>query len=127
MQAEKFKLKHLLQWMLVPVFDTLNQVFMKLLGRHIGEMNFGIDWLKSAITSPYLWCSFAADTGSFVVWMLILRRANLSFAMPVSSICYISILLVSWLGFHEIITWHQLVGVVFIIIGVAIIGKDEKA
>ena len=126
MPASELKLKHLLQWALVPIFDTLNQVFMKLIGQHLGEINFGLDWLVKAVASPYLWCSFAADTGSFVTWMLILKRANLSFAMPISSICYITILLVSWLGFHEIISLTQLLGVILIMSGIAIISHDES-
>lgn len=122
----KVKPLSLFQWALIPVFDTTNQVCMKFLGMHIGQIGFGLEWLSRAVSSPFLWLAFASDIGNFITWMLILKRSNLSFASPVASIGYVTISMVAWFFFKEELYIRQVIGLALIMFGVLLIGWNEK-
>jgi len=122
----KNRILRLVPWALVPLFDTGNQIFMKLLGLQIGEVPFGIGWFARALTSPYTLGVAMCDGGSFLAWMFILKRTHISFAVPVSSICYITILFASWFVFHEQIVAQQVLGIGFIVFGLIMIGLEAK-
>jgi drug/metabolite transporter (DMT)-like permease len=121
------KILPLLKWMLFPLFDTANQVCMKYLGLVTGDMSFGIGWLRQVLTSPYWWGAIGADVGSFLMWMLILKKSNLSFAAPFISMQYVTILIASHLLFHEPIHWLHVVGVALIVVGLVVAGAEDSA
>jgi len=117
----------LIKWVLFPVFDTANQICMKFLGGAVANMSFGMKWLSTAVLSPYLWGAIGADIGSFLAWMLILKKSDLSFAAPFISVQYITILLAGWFLFHEEIYIKEIIGVVFIMFGLLLIKMDKSA
>lgn len=117
----------LLKWALFPLFDTVNQVCMKFVGLSMGEMPLGLSWLRHVLVSPYWWGAIAADVGSFLMWMAILKKSNLSFAAPFISMQYITILLASAVVFHETIHVIHVVGVVIIVSGLILIGLENTA
>jgi drug/metabolite transporter (DMT)-like permease len=120
------KIFALLKWILFPLFDTANQVCMKFLGVETGETKFGAHWLEQVLTSPYWWAAIAADIGSFLMWMLILKKSNLSFATPFIATQYITILIASRILFHEQINAMHLIGIVLIISGLVLVGAGKK-
>ncbi len=123
----RHKLASLLKWLLFPLFDTANQVCMKYLGLVTGDMPFGLPWLERVATSPYWWGAIGADIGSFLMWMLIIKKSNLSFAAPFISMQYITILIASAVLFHEPIAWPHMLGIALIIAGLVLVGAGPKA
>ena len=119
------KLAGLLKWALFPLFDTVNQICMKTVGLSLGDKSFDLAWLQFVLISPYLWIAIAADIGSFFMWMLILKKSDLSFAAPFISMQYITILIASFVFFHESIDLIHLVGILIIISGLILIGTEE--
>jgi drug/metabolite transporter (DMT)-like permease len=119
------KFLHIFLWSFVPIFDTGNQIFMKFLGLKMGTMEFGFNWLFLASASLYFWAAIFCDFCSFFAWMLILKRTNISKAVPISSICYITILIASCLVFNEQIILEQAVGIIFIMSGIILIGLKD--
>ncbi|BAL62351.1 hypothetical protein QQG09_02830 [Melissococcus plutonius] len=58
---------------------------------------------------------------SFVLWMLIISRSEISYIVPLGVACTnITILLASYFILQEVITTHVLIGAIIIIIGIVI-------
>jgi multidrug transporter EmrE-like cation transporter len=77
-------------------------------------------FLLRLLTNPWIISSFAAAFGAAMVWMLAIARLDLSYAYPFMSITFPSILLLSYLLFNEPIKVGNIVGVVFIVVGIII-------
>ena len=114
--------KHVILWSLIPICNTLYQVFIKLAAHDMGGTDFGIAWLQQAAVTPWMWAALASELASFVIWIKILSDHELSKAFPLSAISYLLILSVSWFGFYETILPLQLVGGTLILAGVWMIG-----
>ncbi|OFI07748.1 putative 4-amino-4-deoxy-L-arabinose-phosphoundecaprenol flippase subunit ArnF [Clostridium acetireducens DSM 10703] len=61
---------------------------------------------------------------SFLIWIKVLSKVELSYAYPFVSLGYVLIMIFSYLVFKENITYLRIIGVVFIIIGVIFISKS---
>lgn len=61
---------------------------------------------------------------SFLIWIKVLSKVELSYAYPMVSIGYIFVMVFSYFVFKENITLMRLIGVSFIIIGVIFITKS---
>jgi multidrug transporter EmrE-like cation transporter len=116
-----------LLWICLPLFNTLNQVAMKLTAGAVADTPFGVEWLLTAAHSPYIWMSFACELVNFVVWMEILKRHSLSQAFPLTGITYVSLMLTSWFLFHEPMHAQQLLGILVIIAGIMLMGFKPAA
>lgn len=60
---------------------------------------------------------------SMFMWLVILSKANLSFAYPVVAISYVLILISSVVFLHETVTPIRIIGVAVIILGVGLISQ----
>ena len=115
-----------LLWICLPVFNTLNQVAMKMTAGVVAHEDFGLQWILDAAASPYIWMSFACEIINFVVWLAILKRHNVSQAFPLTAVSYAALMFVSWAFFHEQMQWQQIVGITMIMIGIAMLGFSPK-
>ncbi|MBA5850439.1 EamA family transporter [Clostridium sp. cel8] len=61
---------------------------------------------------------------SFLIWIKVLSKVDLSYAYPMVSIGYIITMLFSYFLFKENISFIRIIGVVFIIIGVILISRS---
>lgn len=61
---------------------------------------------------------------SFLIWIKVLNKVELSFAYPMVSIGYVIVMLFSYFLFKENITPLRIAGVAFIIIGVIFISRS---
>ena len=62
---------------------------------------------------------------TFVVWMMILQRMDLSRAFPLTGLAYVSVPLLAWLMFGETITLLCAGGVGLIVCGVILLGREQ--
>jgi drug/metabolite transporter (DMT)-like permease len=83
---------------------------------------FGVEWIKQAAVTPWMWAALISEAAAFVVWMRILSDHALSKAFPLSAISYLLILCIGWFFFHEAVLPLQLVGSALILAGVWLIG-----
>jgi len=65
------------------------------------------------------WLAIACLILTFGLWMLVLRRAKLSTAFPVTAFTLVGIVAGSWWLFGETISPVQYAGIAFIIAGVS--------
>ncbi|KTC63000.1 transporter, partial [Pseudomonas fluorescens ABAC62] len=85
-------------WALLICTESAGQLFTKVAGDQLGQMDFNWKWLADVARNPGILAAIACYIGAFFVWMLILRRSSLSLAFPLSSLVFVVVLLGSWLG-----------------------------
>ncbi|CAM2877293.1 MULTISPECIES: EamA family transporter [Pseudomonas] len=113
-------------WALLILTESAGQLFTKVAGDQLGQMDFNWQWLAAVAVNPGVLAAIACYIGAFFVWMLILRRSSLSLAFPLSSLVFVVVLLGSWLGLGEHISFLHWVGVVVIIGGIALLAEGEE-
>ncbi|NMY93550.1 EamA family transporter [Pseudomonas proteolytica] len=120
------RLGTLVLWALLILTESGGQLFTKVAGDQVGQMDFNWQWLAAVAVNPGILAAIACYIGAFFVWMLILRRSSLSLAFPLSSLVFVVVLLGSWLGLGEHISFLHWVGVVVIIGGIALLAEGEE-
>jgi len=113
---------------LVSVFlGAIGQVLVKY-GATGLQLNFGGKYLVESIFSilknmPVM-CGIISYGVSFLLWIKVLSKVELSYAYPMVSIGYIITMIFSYFLFKENISFIRLLGVFFIIIGVILIARS---
>ena len=121
------RLGTLVLWALLIATESAGQLFTKVAGDQLGQMNFTWQWLADVARNPGILAAIASYLGAFFVWMLILRRSSLSLAFPLSSLVFVAVLLGSWLGLGEHISLLHWVGVVVIVAGIVLLAEGEES
>jgi len=121
------RLGTLMLWALLIATESAGQLFTKVAGDQLGQMNFTWQWLADVARNPGILAAIASYLGAFFVWMLILRRSSLSLAFPLSSLVFVAVLLGSWLGLGEHISLLHWVGVVVIVAGIVLLAEGEES
>ncbi|MBJ2284591.1 EamA family transporter [Pseudomonas sp. MF6755] len=117
----------LVLWALLIATESAGQLFTKVAGDQLGQMDFTWQWLADVARNPGILAAIASYLGAFFVWMLILRRSSLSLAFPLSSLVFVAVLLGSWLGLGEHISVLHWVGVVVIVAGIVLLAEGEES
>jgi drug/metabolite transporter (DMT)-like permease len=110
-------------WACVVVFNTTNQVCLKFASAILKDYSFGLGWFMAAAHNPYIWVSLVAEIIGFLAWLVILKTQDLSVAFPVSSMVYMAIIAASTLIFHEQTYMLQFIGMLFILLGILLMGR----
>ena len=117
-------LKSILLWVTIPLFETLSQICMKFASVSLDGIAFGKQWFLQAAHSGWFWGSLASDLCCFLCWMAILKHAKLSVAFPLSSVCFITVLLAGWGIFGEPILYQHWLGTALIMSGIYLVSKE---
>lgn len=107
---------------------VLGQFFLKKGMLDIGEipLNFGtpLFLLGKVFKNLKLFFGFSLFGLSAVTWLVVLSRAELSFAYPMVSMGYILTLFISWKFLGEVISPMRWLGVVIICVGVFFLSRS---
>lgn len=112
-------------WALLIGSESAAQLALKVGGDGLAAIPFGAEWLVAALSNIAVLTAVGCYIGSFLSWMLILRRSSLSLAFPLSSLVFVVVLLGSWLGLGEHISALHWLGVWVIIGGIALMAEGE--
>jgi multidrug transporter EmrE-like cation transporter len=83
------------------------------------KMNF----LWHLLLNGWVISAFFAAFLASLAWMLAMTKLELSYAYPiVISSSYVMILICGAFFFHELITWHKIIGMLLVIIGIVVVG-----
>lgn len=131
MFKKKLTLKILLFLAATDILETLTQLcFKKSVFSAIGLDSPGLAGLgavlKTAFSSPLLWCGFAAVAVTFIIWSTVLSKIDLSVAVPVASFSYILVPLASIIFLREKISILRWAGICFIIAGVIFVSLSSR-
>jgi drug/metabolite transporter (DMT)-like permease len=80
-------------------------------------------FLRAAL-SPGILLGLVLYAASTLLWLLILARAELSYAYPFISIGFVVTLLYGWLALGEAVSMTRLAGVILIIAGVFAVSRS---
>ncbi|MDR5695433.1 MAG: cation/cationic drug transporter [Armatimonadota bacterium] len=111
--------------LLAAFMGSLAQLLLKLgssrLGPSTTSINLVILW-KIATNGPIL-LGLGLYALASVVWIVVLTRAELSFAYPMLALTYVLVTVGSWAFFREPVIGLRVIGMVLVVIGVILIGR----
>ena len=108
------------------LFDTWTQVAFKLASHQAGEFAMTLEWLKSAVFSPWIYGAMAGYLGAFVTWMTLLKHAPVGPAFAASHLEVVTVLIVSVLYFGEHLAPQQIIGGLSIVLGIIFLSLSES-
>jgi len=116
----------LLMIALTSLCDTINQLFLK---SAIDSLNFSpkLNFIKifkfifQLVIKPRLWLSFLFSVISLCIWLLVLSRADLSFAFSADSMHYIFIALASRFILKERFSSLRWLGTGLLVMGIVFV------
>ncbi len=114
---------------LLDVFlNVTGQLFLKHGMSKIGNFSVSLTtlppvFLKAATNLPVLFGLFCYGLG-FLVWLIVLSKAEVSYAYPLISLGYVFTAVLAWLLFGEALTEIRMVGIVIICLGVFLIARN---
>ena len=106
------------------ILGAFGQIFLKKGMKNVGEIEIK-DLLSSKffnlIREKFLFLGIALYGLAAIVWLVILSKAELSFAYPLISIGYILVAVLSKIFLNESLTLVRFLGIILIFIGVFLI------
>lgn len=81
--------------------------------------------LAKAALNPVVIAGFLLYGLSAALWLIVLTRAELSWAYPMLSLGYVLVVLLSRVLFHEAVTPPRLIGTLVIVAGVWLISRTQ--
>jgi len=115
----------LLGWLLFLGTETLTQIVFKIAGSNLDGTRGVWSLLMQMVASPWAVGGFALYFAGFLLWMTILRDADLGRAFPITAAIYLMSLAAAVFIFHETLNPLRIAGVVAIIAGVALLAGDH--
>jgi len=131
MFRKKITLKILLFLILSDFLETFLQFCFKKSAINAENLNIlnlcdvGL-FVRSVVSSYFLWTAFASAILIFVIWSTILSKIDLSVAVPVASFSYILVPLTSIVFLHEKINAVRWTGIIFILMGIIFTSLSSK-
>ena len=80
-------------------------------------------FLKAATNLHVLFGLLCYGLG-FMVWLIVLSKADVSYAYPLISLGYVLTAVLAWVLFGEALNEHRLVGILIICLGVFLIARS---
>jgi drug/metabolite transporter (DMT)-like permease len=105
------------------IMGAIGQILLKVGANKLGNINTSIEGLFSIIKNYYILVGLVLFGTSFLLWVKILTKNELSYVYPMVSVSYIIIILASKFLFNEPFTANKIIGIIAIISGVFIINK----
>ncbi len=110
------------------VFNVMGQLLLKHGMNKLGNFDISLQALVPvfirAFLSPYILMGLACYVTGFLIWLIVLAKAEVSFAYPLISLGYILTALLGWLLLGESVTWMRLTGIIVTCLGVFIISQS---
>src|SRR5690606_18326087 len=102
---------------------AFGQVLLKVGANKLGFLSLHtlFDDLLRIVKIPEIWIGLLFFGTSFLLWIKVLTKADLSYAYPMVSLGYIIVITLSYFLFNESFTYTKIIGISFIIIGVFIL------
>ncbi len=119
-------IKNLMLIILTVMINTTGQFVIKTGVNRIGKISINenlIGTILKALTSWIIIGGFGLYFLSAVLWIIILSRAELSWAFPILSLSYVITVLISPLLLHETFSIQRLLGTLVICMGVFLVSR----
>jgi len=74
---------------------------------------------------PLVILGFLCYGVSSLFWLVVLSRTELSFAYPMIALGYVLVFFLSWVIFHDKVTWTRVGGLILICMGVVVVALTK--
>ncbi len=106
------------------VLDTLLQVLWKTAALGLPAASSPALLVAAVLHQPLFLVVGLLFVAQMVNWLMVLDKADVSFALPITALSYVSVAAVSALILHEHITWQKMAGIALILGGVVLISRS---
>lgn len=108
------------------VLNSIAQIFLKLGMNNMGKSfsAIGVGNITSLITNFNVVTGGIMYATSFIIWLYVLSRVNLSYAYPFISLSYVIVAVLGFLILDERISIIAWAGILLVVFGVFLIGMD---
>lgn len=105
------------------IMGAIGQILLKLGANKIDNLGLNVAGFISLVTNYYVMSGLVLFGTSFLLWIKVLTKNNLSYVYPMVSLSYIIIVVASKFLFNEQFTYNKIIGILAIIIGVIFINR----
>lgn len=112
-------------WGLFIALETAAQVTLKLAAIDPNVWQPLPRFMPSFMGSMWFASSIGCDGANLLLWLAILRRHDLSAAVPLSSGTYLAVVAATWAFLNEPVSLQQVLGIVLISAGLILIAPSE--
>ncbi|NLK20511.1 MAG: EamA family transporter [Epulopiscium sp.] len=107
------------------ILGAIGQVILKVGANKLGEFSLSLNTLYkdliSIIKTPEIVLGVVFFFMSFLLWIKVLTKNELSYSYPMVSLNYIIIMIISFFIFHEEISIKKIIGTILIVLGVWVV------
>jgi drug/metabolite transporter (DMT)-like permease len=107
------------------IADSIGQIIWKSLAGQLPDTDHIPTLLLAAVQMPYFWVLVGLLLAQLFLWLAVLKRADLSFAQPLTSMSYVGVGLLSYFWLGEMWTMRTVISVVLILIGVGLVSASS--
>lgn len=112
--------------LLCTLVNAASQIFIKLGTAKLGKNPSMMETALGILTVPMLFTGYALLGGSTVLFVLALRKGELSLLQPVFTLTYVWVAALSVVILHESLSPLRIAGLLIIMGGVAVLGKASR-
>jgi drug/metabolite transporter (DMT)-like permease len=110
------------------IFNVIGQLLLKHGMNKLGNFKISVETLLSVFTraflSPYILLGLGCYVTGFLIWLIVLAKAEVSYAYPLISLGYVLTAVMSWWLLGENVTWLRMAGIMVTCVGVFIISQS---
>jgi drug/metabolite transporter (DMT)-like permease len=110
------------------LFNVIGQLFLKTGMNKLGNFKLSLEALPpiflKAFLSPYILLGLGCYVTGFLIWLIVLAKAEVSYAYPLISLGYVLTAIMGWWLLGENVTWLRLAGIMVTCFGVFMISQS---
>jgi drug/metabolite transporter (DMT)-like permease len=110
------------------IFNVIGQLLLKYGMSRLGNFQLSAQVLPQvflkAFLSPYILLGLGCYVTGFLIWLIVLAKAEVSYAYPLISLGYVLTAVMGWWLLGENVTWLRLSGILVTCLGVFIISQS---
>jgi len=111
------------------IFTVYGQLILKWRINYFGELPDNIQeksmFFLKLVMDPFIISGFLSAIIASVFWIAAMTKFDVSFAYPFMSAAFILVLILSVIFFKEPLTWHKIIGLLFIVLGIVITSNSK--
>jgi drug/metabolite transporter (DMT)-like permease len=110
------------------LFNVIGQLLLKTGMNKLGNFKISLEALPpvflKAFLSPYILLGLGCYVTGFLIWLIVLAKAEVSYAYPLISLGYVLTAIMGWWLLGENVTLLRLAGIMVTCIGVFMISQS---
>ena len=110
------------------VFNVIGQLLLKFGMNRLGNFQLSLNTLPQvflrAFFSPYILQGLGCYVTGFLICLIVLAKAEVSYAYPLISLVYVLTAVMGWWLLGENVTWLRISGILVTCLGVFIISQS---